>query len=294
MSAAASSVTRDRNSGGWLQSFKPPQQSFANFLRGRLRVVIGSATFEPLEVLYGASCAYVALQVQKPGERTEVKGIVAQVEHLAGLAGEANIAWRVFDEEQLGGAFTYSDGRKSKVAGRDATYGRVFSRCPRGILEKLTESSNPGAKSWRRACWIRVYANEAAGRRPLARGDIAVLPESIRFDDGIERESFLITQSQPLQGIAFGVGSSVMALSSLERMLLPAPKADMEIIPNGEQVEILTLSKHGCIGYLIRTTESRRVIGATSDAALAIAVERLWNGNHEISDAYSAMAAAGV
>lgn len=287
MSVVPSTVARDRD--GWLESFKPPHVSFAAFLRERLRLTIKDSTFEPLEVIYGAGCAYVALQETKKGRKPVVRGVVAQVEHLSGLAGAANIAWRILDEEKLGQSFTYSDGRRSQIAGRNATFGRVFSRCPRSVLEKFTETSNVGALSWRKTCWMRVHANESLRRRPLARGDIAV-PESMKFEDGAERESFLITQSDPLQGIAFGVGSKPMVLASVARLLTPAPKADLDMIPDEEAVEVLTASQGDCIGYLIRTTETKRIVGATRDAATAITFERQWNASEATFD-FSAMAA---
>ncbi len=277
MSAAPQTLGSERAAEGWLRSFKPPHLSFARFLRERLRLTIHGANYEPVEVVYGAGCAYVALQVTRAGFPTHVRAVVAQVEHLSGMAGDANITWRIIDEERLGNAFSYSDGRGSRIGGQAASFGRIFNRCPRGVLEKLTDTTNSGAQAWRRSCWARVRASEALGRRPLSRGDIAVLPEALKFADGAERESFLITQANPLQGIAFGVGPRPISLAPLVRWLAFAPSVDMQIIPTDEVVEVLTASQGNCVGYLIRTTDSHRVVGATNDASLAITFERQWN-----------------
>lgn len=277
MSAPPRTAEQSRSREGWISSFKPPHVSFANFLRERLRFTIRDASYVPLEVVYGSGCAYVALQVTRPDQPTEVRGVVAQVEHLPGLAGEANIIWRVHDEERLGRAFSYSDGRRTYVAGRQATLGAVFSRCPRSVLEKLTETKNASSIAWRKSCWTKVRELEAQGRRPLARGDIASLPETMTFKDGERRHSFLIVQAQPLAGITFGGGPQVISLAPYSRLLVPTAKLDLGVIATSEHAEILTASQRDCVGYLVRTTQSHLILGGTNDAALAIAFERQWN-----------------
>jgi len=277
LNSVAKGATCDRRKSGWLESFKPPHVSFAHFLRERLRVTIRESHFEPLEVAYGAGCAYIAIKVSKPAQPAQVRAVVAQVEHLTGLPGSANIAWRILDEDSLGQAFTYSDGRRSFTSRADATFAGVFNHCPRTILEKLTDTGSVSALAWRRACWSRVADSERRGRRPLARGDIATFREPIKFSDGLEREAFLVTQSIPLHGIAFGVGPRPMRIAHIERLLIPVPTIDLEMTPDDEHVEILTASKGDCVGYLIRTTETKKIVGATSDPGAAIAFERRWN-----------------
>jgi hypothetical protein len=270
-------VSRVRSREGWISSYKPPHVSFAVFLRERLRLTIRDASYEPLEVVYGSGCAYVASRVCRLGRTTEVRIVVAQVEHLPGQAGESINTWRIHDDDRLGQLFTYSDGRRSYVAGLQATFGNAYSRCPRNVLEKLTDTTNPGALAWRQSCWTSIHELEARGRRPCARGDVLWLSEPMIFNDGVQRQSFLIVQSEPLSGISVGDGLRVLRLGPYTRLLVPAAKLDLDVIPTSEHVEILTASQRDCVGYLVRTTHSHRILGASNDDALTIAFERQWN-----------------
>jgi hypothetical protein len=216
-----------------------------------------------------------------------VCGVVVRVEHLPAGPGEPNVAWCVHEESQLDIAFAHADGRASQVVGPGARLGKIYSACPRSVLEHLTPTAGSEANAWRNACWERVLRAEGERRRPIGRGDVVQLPEPAIFTDGTERELFLISSSEPLAGVAFGATATPVPLAAIERLLMPVTPLDLAALPSGRRVEVLTASADHCTGYVLREAQSRAVLGWTASAARAIAVERTLNGPGEAVEPFS-------
>lgn len=64
--------------------------------------------------------------------------------------------------------------------------GPLYWNCPKKILDKLTEANSETAKNWREKC-----ANKP---KPLKYGDKFKLKNSLKFTDGIERDTFEVVR----------------------------------------------------------------------------------------------------
>lgn len=70
----------------------------------------------------------------------------------------------------------------------DETVGPCYYGCPDRILDLLTPTDSEWANEWRQKC--REYNAAQAARPKVKKGDVVKFDQTLKFTDGVERDTF--------------------------------------------------------------------------------------------------------
>lgn len=75
----------------------------------------------------------------------------------------------------------------------DETVGPFYYQAPKKLLDMLSPTTNDSARKWRENC----ARHAALSTRPLKHGDVIKFRKPIKFQDGRDRDTFIVQKEKP-------------------------------------------------------------------------------------------------